>query len=629
MTWSFPRQLALALLSLLLGLSSFSVARLARAQAASSAVEAAKPGTATQGVEAPRYSPYERERIRRALERVRGTIDPHPAGKRIESIEVVAFEVFEPDDPVPQFVNWFHPTTQSYVIEREVLFHVGSAYDQRRSDEIERNLRALLLFSVVISQPLQGSQPDSVRYLVITKDLWSLRLGWDGRINKGVVDYLSIQPTEMNLFGTGRQLFATFVFGRRSYTVGAGFVEPRLAGSRTRVSLSANAVVNCEHGEIEGSSGTFVYSRPLYSATSKWSYSTSVSWSNTQTPLVVVGNLDGAICSAKSDEEVRLTLPNQKVALLPNQFTYDSQAFTQNFTRSYGYRYKTNLSFGVEARRFAYGAADLSNVRAGVSTVPGELTELELLYSKAVYNARIPLSDTRLSPFFDLTAFTTNFERDINAETLALQEDFRLGHIANLRLYPALEALGSSRNMLGLDTSLSYAWAVDTGYLKASVIHSVELSRPEQTDASLDLLFRFTSPRTLLGRFVYDTRLSDHYMNYRNTNVGLGGTGRLRGYQTTAAVGSNLFVSNLEFRSRPVQIFSVQLAAVLFYDLGDAFDSFDEVHLKQGMGGGIRFLAPQLDRDVFRIDLGFPVPLDQTGGEVSVIATFGQAFTLL
>lgn len=628
MTWSLPRQLALILFSLLLGLSSFFLSRLARAQAASTPVQAAK-ATTSQGVVAPRYSPYELERIRRALTRVRGSIDQHPEGKRIESIEVVAFEVFEPDDPVPQFVNWFHPTTQSYVIEREVLFHVGAAYDQRRSDEIERNLRALLLFSVVISQPLQGSAPDSVRYLVITKDLWSLRLGWDGRINKGVVDYLSIQPTEMNLFGTGRQLFGSLIFGRRAYTVGAGFVEPRLAGSRTRILLSASAVVNCEKGEIEGSAGSFQYSRPLYATTTRWSYSTSVSWSNTQTPLVVVGNLDGAICSAKSNEEVRVTLPNQKVAFLPNQFTYDSQAFTQNFTRSYGYRYKTNLSFGVEARRFAYGAADLSNVRTDESKVPGELTEIERLYAVAAYNDRIPLSDTRISPFFDLTAYTNNFERDINAETLALQEDFRLGHVANLRLYPALQALGSSRNMLGLDTSLSYAWAIDTGYLKTSIIHSVELSRPEQTDASLDVLFRFTSPRLLLGRFVYDARLSDHYMNYRNLNVGIGGTGRLRGYETTAAVGSNLFVSNLEFRSRPVQIFSVQLAAVLFYDLGDAFDNFDEVHLKQGMGAGIRFLAPQLDRDVFRIDLGFPVPLDQTGGEVSVIATFGQAFTLL
>jgi len=50
-----------------------------------------------------------------------------------------------------------------------------------------------------------------------------------------------------------------------------------------------------------------------------------------------------------------------------------------------------------------------------------------------------------------------------------------------------------------------------------------------------------------------------------------------------------------------------------------------QVHI-DGVGAGIRFLAPQLDRDVFRIDLGFPVPPDAERGEISVMATFGQAF---
>ena len=49
---------------------------------------------------------------------------------------------------------------------------------------------------VVIALPLQGSAPDRIQYLVITKDIWSLRAGWDGRFANGVVDYLSVRPTE-------------------------------------------------------------------------------------------------------------------------------------------------------------------------------------------------------------------------------------------------------------------------------------------------------------------------------------------------------------------------------------------------------------------------------------------------
>lgn len=588
----------------------------------------AQPAARREGAAARRYSALELERIERALTRVKGKIDPNPQGKRIEAIEVVALPVFEPEDPVPQFLNWFHVTTQDHVIRREVLLRTGEAYDQSRSDETERNLRSLLLFSVVVALPLQGSRADRVRYLVITKDLWSLRLGWNGRINKGVVDYLSLQPTERNIFGTGRQVFATLVFNRRTYTIGAGFYEPRLAGSRTQILGSAEAIMNCSTGDIEGSAGSFQYSRPLYQRTTPWSYSTSVAWANSRNPITTVGNIGGAICSARSNDELQVRFENGKIAAYPNQYVYDSQGYTQSFTRSYGYNYKTNLSFGLEARRIAYRTTRLGTIRAVPSEVPGELTEQERASVINFYERRIPRSDTRLSPFFQLSSFTNDFHRDINSETLGLQEDldFRLGHIASLRLYPALQALGSTRDLLGLTTSASYATSVGTGYLKAGVSHDVELSRPEQTDALLSLAFRFTSPRFALGRFVYDARLVRHYLNYRNTPQWLGGTNRLRGFQNTAEVGDHLLVANLEFRSRPLEIFSAQLAGVLFYDMGDAFDSVEQLGLRHGVGAGIRFLAPQLDRDVFRVDLGLPVPLDAPRGEITVIATFGQAF---
>ena len=577
-----------------------------------------------------RYSPLELERIRRALVRVRGKVDLHPQGKRIESVEIVALPVFEPEDAVPQFLNWFHTTTRNYVIEREVLLRTGEKFDQARSDETERNLRDLFLFSIVVALPLEGTGPDSIRYLVVTKDIWSLRLGWNGRVNKGVVDYLSLQPTESNLFGTGRQLYGRLEFGRRTYVVGAGFVEPRLAGSRILIQANLEAVVNCASGEFEGSAGAFQYAKPLYSTRTPWSYSTSVAWSNARVPLRITGNFGGAICSVHTADEFTVPLQNGKTAIVPNQYLFDSQRFSQSFTRSYGLRYKTNLNFGLEAARYGYGETDLSSIRAGESDVPGELTPAERQAVVNYYYRLLPPSDTRISPFFQLQSYTTDFHRDINSETLGLQEEgaFRLGHLASLRVFPALEALGSTRNMLGLIASASYATSVDTGYAKVTAVNDVELSRPEQTDAVLSLAFRFTSPRLMLGRFVYDARLSDHYRRYRGGDAILGGTNRLRGYENAAEVGAHFIVSNLEFRSRPVDIFSLQLAGVLFYDVGDAFDDFSDIVFRHGAGAGIRFLAPQLDRDVFRVDLGFPVPFDAPGGEVTVITTFGQAFGL-
>ena len=573
-----------------------------------------------------RYSALETERIRRALVRTGGVVEPHPEGKRVESIEIVALDVFEPEDAIPEFLNWFHVTTRHYVIEREVLLRVGTPYDQSLSDETERNLRSSLLFSVVVALPLRGKYENTVRYLVITKDLWSLRVGWDGRVNKGAIDTLSLQPTERNLFGTGRQLFGTLIFTPRTYTVGLGFVEPRLADSRIRLVASAQAVLSCDESEVEGSSGSFQYSLPLYSRQARWGYSTSVGWSNGRGPLFGTGITGKSICSVKTSDMWDTTLRGKPVQL-PNEYLYDSQSFAQTFTRSFGYSYKTNLSFGLEANRAAYAATGVSRIRAAANA-EADLTPEERNLLENYYLSRIPTSGRRISPFFQIQSFTNDFHRDINAETLSLQEDvdFRLGHVASLRLYPALEALGSSRNLLGVQATASYATDVDTGYLKGSATHTVELSHADQTDALLSLALRFNSPRFTLGRFIYDVRLVDHYLNYRNTSQVLGGTDRLRGYRAAAVAGANAFVANLEFRTRPVQIISVQLAAALFHDVGDAFDKWSNIRLRQGVGAGIRFLAPQLDRDVFRIDFGIPVPADSPDGETTVIATFGQAF---
>src|SRR6185295_3359300 len=436
-----------------------------------------------------------------------------------------------------------------------------SRYDHATSDETERNLRALGLFSVVLALPMMGSNESSVRYLILTKDLWSLRVGWDGRINKGVVDYLALSPTEFNLFGTGRRLFGSLVFNRRTYSVGAGFIEPRLAGSHTYLSARVDATINCASGQIEGTQGSFEYAHPLYSTRSRWSYGTSVSWRNGRSPFDIPSNEVGSICSLRAPESAAVGIASsQKVAYYPNLFIFDSQQFTQNFTRSYGFRYKTDLSFGLEATRFAARAVDLSGIRAAPSEVPGDLTEYEISRVERYYNNRLPTSSRRISPYFQVQSYTTEFHHDLNADTLALQEDYRLGHVATLRLYPALRAAGSSRNLFGVSSSVSYALAVDTGYLKGSASQLVELSRLDQTDARLSLGLHFNSPRFLPGRFVYDVRLTDTYLNFQNGAQVLGGTGRLRGYQSIAVSGKNVFISNLEFRSRPLQLWSAQLA---------------------------------------------------------------------
>ena len=596
--------------------------------------EAQKAEAALPGARRRTYSQYEEETIARALRKVGGRIDTEPQGKAIEDVVVVSFDVIEDRDPAPQFLNWFHVTTKDDIVRREVLLNVGQPFVQSLSDETERNLRVLFLFSVVIALPLQGSTPDRVRYLVITKDIWSLRAGWDGRFANGVIDYLSVRPTETNLFGTSRQVYATLAFDPHNYTVGFGFVEPRLAGTRLRIAASAQVSIECQTGELGGYSGSFSYSRPLFSTRTKWSYSTSVSVSEGTARLVGTGG--SAICSAPEAEETRVLLrgDSDRFAIVPGEYQFDSQAFTQSFTRSFGWLYKTNLSFGLEASRTGRRQADLSNVRLGsTGSGPSSLTEAEWRAARNWYTSRVRPNEVQVNPFFQIQSYTTNFHRDINAESLGLQEDFRLGPIASVRIYPATTRVLSTRDLLGINAVASYAGEWGSGYWKVEATHDIELSSPEETDAVLSLRARLTTPRMGFGRFVFDSSFSRAYYNYNRTFYSLDNTSRLRGYRARPEISNDLFGTgfishNTEFRTRPVQLFSTLLGAVVFHDIGDAFYELGEIKLKQGAGVGIRFLAPQLDRDVLRIDLGFPLPPRTPEGEMTLNVTFGQAFAV-
>jgi hypothetical protein len=129
-----------------------------------------------------------------------------------------------------------------------------------------------------------------------------------------------------------------------------------------------------------------------------------------------------------------------------------------------------------------------------------------------------------------------------------------------------------------------------------------------------------------------DGTLLYRYQNYLNVTSILGGGDRLRGYPTNFFVGPSVMSYNVELRTRPVELFSMELAGVAFYDVGDAFSAWSNFVPYQSVGVGIRTLFPWLDRTVFQADIGFPIerPLDSTGTPIppySFILSFGQAFS--
>jgi len=556
---------------------------------------------APAGADPVSYSAYERETVDAALSETGGRIDPKPEGKEIESIEIITLEVIEDRDPVPKFFNAFHATTRKGVIRSELLFDEGQRYSARLVEESARNLRKRRQLSLVLLVPLVGSTPDKVRVLVITKDVWSLRLNTNLQVYEGNLLRLLLQPAEENMFGTHTMLGGLFILDLDTYSFGGQYMDRRVAGSRIQSVVSANLIVNRETGAPEGSFGTLFYGQPQYSVDSKWSWKTLVVWYDEIFRSYVGTGL--------RTFDSKTTQSNDAIP-----YVYDAARWFSAYsvTRSFGGRFKHDVSTGLEIDRRHY------RLRDSELYVPSAVDDFE--------SSEMPVPDTRVSPFVQLRSYLSDYHRVHDFESLGLEEDFRLGHEAVVRIYPAARDAASTRDMLGTYAALGYSARLGSGIARGIVASTIEKSTRAQTDASVQVGARVVTPRVGFGRFVYDGVLVNHYENYLNDRLTVGGDGRLRGYPPAAFIGKDAVASNLEFRTQPVSIWSVQVGGAVFYDAADAFEGMSDLRLKHATGVGLRTVFPQAERIVFRADYGVPVTASGFVFPGSLFIAFGQAF---
>jgi hypothetical protein len=555
------------------------------------------------------YSAYEAQTIDQVLASLHETRDPDPDGKTIERVEVVPIEVFEArDDPFPaiafpRVLNALHVTSRTSVIQRELLVREGEPYRQVLVDETIRNLRRLPQLSVTLAFAIRGSAPDRVGVIVITKDVWSLRLGWNVELTAGGLELFDSQPAEWNFLGTHQTLNGHFAYQPLSYTFGLGYVAPRLGDSRVATVVSADVFVDRVSGAVEGSQGSVLAGQPLYSGLVDWAWDASVAWQD-------------AILRRYSNAHVF-----QYVAAtggsVPSEYRSRQYVTTYELTRSLGWKDKHDVTMGAGIDRSEY-LVDFPGV--------DPRTVADFVASS------VPVSDTRVGPFAQYHAYTKRYVRVIDFDTLAMQEDYALGHDVVLRVYPSFRALGATRDVLGLYGAVQYTVAVRDGLFRASFESRTEPEVHRIADAAVQPTAHLVSPTIAgLGRIVLDGTFVYRWRNSLNTTAVLGGGDRLRGYPTNFFFGPNYIAYNVELRSRPVEIFTCQLAGVAFFDAGDAYRDRGDFAIHQSVGFGVRALFPWLDRIVFRADIGFPIErtLDASGVPIppfGFVVSFSQAF---
>jgi hypothetical protein len=303
-------------------------------------------------------------------------------------------------------------------------------------------------------------------------------------------------------------------------------------------------------------------------------------------------------------------------------------------SRAYAANYEVTRSFGWGEKHDLTAAIGMSKAEYLTTSPPGASPATVAAFR----TTEVPVSDTRVGPSLQYHTYTARFVRVFDFDTLALQEDYRLGHDVILRVYPSLRALGGSRDVFGFYGAAQYTWAVRDGVFRVALASTTEADPAFAdliADGTLVPRAHLATPTIAgLGRFVLDGSLVWRWKNFLRQTTTVGGDDRARGYPTNFFVGQNAYAYNVEFRTRPVEILSAEVGGVLFYDVADAANGpISALRPYQSAGGGIRVLFPWLDRVVFRADLGVPFqrpPAVGTSGPpiapINFVITFAQAF---
>jgi hypothetical protein len=567
------------------------------------------------------YSAYEQETIGRVLASLHARVDLAPEGKLIEQIDIVPLDVFEESDPLPRWLNVLHATTRPSIVRREMLLREGDRYRQVLCDDTLRDLRHLIQLSVVVIVATPGSDDGRVRVVVITKDVWSLRANWNLVVNRGGFESFVLEPDERNLAGVHHVASGLFMVDPATFTFGAGYQIPRIDASRIALDASADVVVNRDSGALEGSGAALVVGQPIYSGLTDWSWDATVAYGD-----YISRRFVDAAPSFFRDPVTGVTVP----------FAYRSRTYAAVYeaTRSLGWEVKHDFTVGADVRAAAYRPAFTADART--------TSDFERAY--------VPANDERIGPFVQYHSYTKRYVRLFDFETLALQEDASLGPEAVLRAFPSFRALGGAYDVLGIYAAAQYSIALRDGFFRASLGSTTEPQPDHIGNAAISPSARLVTPTIAgLGRLVVDGAMlyrwrdelnikgacagASTYAPFNECSSFLGGSNRLRGFPTNFLVGKDFAAYNVELRSRPIDVLTLQLAGTLFYDSGGASNDLGNgVRVLHSVGVGIRAVFGWLDRQVFRADIGFPLerPIDPaTGSPVppfGFVISFGQAF---
>ena len=549
-------------------------------------------------------STLERASVLRALAARGYTVEPSPWGKVIGRVHIYNEDVFAEKSAVLQFFNLFHVTTRERAIRAELVIGEGEVWDQARVEETARRLRDPLWSSVIAVLPVTSAEPGKVDLLVVTRDIWSLRLNTQYLFQEGKLTNLSLALSENNFFGTRSVLAAAVTLDQGAIAAGPLFIDKNLLGQHIELRARVDAIVNrdalLERGdwEREGSQSTIALSRNLWSLASRWgagvtfTHRYAIDRSFVGTSLRPVRcPLDGSDCATTGFDPAMV--PDEEE--LPYAYEMRRWGVSSYAVRQWGdkaLKHQVTIGHSVDSQRPRL-----------LDEFPGTAAQ-RAPFERAV----LPRSEVTSVPVVGYGLFTPRFKTLRNVSTFDLAEDVRFGPELDVNYGVGLEILGSDDNFQRGSLALSWTlpWLRD-GFVRASASASTRLQGGRWIDNTGTAALRVVSPTYLYARAVALLTVATRWEDESNRFFTLGSDDGLRGFSINEFSGQRLARGNFELRSIPYPIWVFRVGGVLFYDVGGSDDTLARMALHHDVGIGFRMLIPQTSRELFRFDLAFPL----------------------
>ena len=556
--------------------------------------------------------PLEQESVDDALTSRGLVLDPAPLGKLIGRVHVVNQDVFSRRDGRFQWLNLLHRTTRGPVLERELLLAPGQPYDEALVEESTRRIQSPAPFtiagrqyfqpdlsSVVAVVPVRSAQPERVDLLLVTRDLWSLRTNADFEFQQDRLTLFQAALAENNLLGWRKHAAFALGFDQGAYNYGPTYVDPNIRGTRLTLWATAMFYASRAAGRHEGHEETLSLHYPLYSLASRWGAGIDIIHQNV-VPRVFRGNGLRLVDLGATPE----------LETLPYTYRRRTVTFDASVVRSFGQTVFQRVTLGhlVDRRR-----ADV------LEDFPGDAALARLFL-----NEWTPIVEQRSEPYLRYEVFTARYVVLRDFGTFDLRETRQTGFKAQVRLSEGLPELGTDFRAFGVAASAGVAAAPRGAYLSltAGVTGRLRHDDGRIVDQTAGLAALAATP--MLGRLVRivatvevdgkraDTTRTPFVLGGagapRGYHVGeLNGAGALRGYQVGEFLGTAVFAAHLELRSAPLPVASQRVGVLAFYDVGHAAPTLAGLIPHHDVGAGLRWLIPQFNSSVVRIDWAVPL----------------------